>query len=118
MAWSSTMSTRISLNGMLSGGAALNMGSAGAGRVNQNLEPRPTSLLKPIWPPMSSTRRLPIARPRPVPPNSRVVEESACENCWNSIACRSAAMPTPESVTEQRTGPRHRHPRRQRTLLQ
>jgi hypothetical protein len=34
-------------------------------------------------PPMSSARRLLIARPSPVPPYLRVVDESACENDWN-----------------------------------
>ncbi len=41
-------------------------------------------------PPISSARRLLIARPRPVPPYLRVVDESACENDWNSRLMPSA----------------------------
>ncbi len=38
---------------------------------------------------MSSTRRFTIDKPRPVPPNWRVVEASTCENGWNSASCRA-----------------------------
>jgi len=38
---------------------------------------------------------------RPVPPYSRVVEESACENCWNRRSWACAAIPMPESMTRQ-----------------
>ena len=48
--------------------------------VNQNVDPAPTTLRKPISPPISSTSRLEIARPRPVPPYLRVVDPSACVN--------------------------------------
>ncbi len=41
-------------------------------------------------PPISSERRLLIARPRPVPPYLRVVDESACENDWNRRLIASA----------------------------
>ena len=41
-------------------------------------------------PPISSASRLLIARPRPVPPYLRVVDESACENDWNSRPMPSA----------------------------
>ena len=45
---------------------------AGArGTVNQNDEPRPSMLSKPMVPPISSTRRFEIASPRPVPPYCR-----------------------------------------------
>ena len=42
--------------------------------------PRPGSLSSQIRPPISSTSFRLIARPRPVPPNFRVVEPSACVN--------------------------------------
>ena len=45
--------------------------------VNQNVLPTPTSLSTPMSPPISATRRLQIASPRPVPPYRRVVEPSA-----------------------------------------
>ena len=40
--------------------------------VNQNKEPRPSELSKPISPPRSLTSCLQIARPRPVPGYLRV----------------------------------------------
>ena len=53
---------------------------AGSGSVNQNVLPSPGSLSTPSVPPMAVTNWREMARPRPVPPNLRVVEESACEN--------------------------------------
>jgi hypothetical protein len=38
-------------------------------------------------------------QPRPVPPCNRVVDASACENGWNSLAAASGAMPMPLSLT-------------------
>ena len=52
--------------------------------VNQKSEPCPSALSRPISPPISSTSRLEMARPRPVPPYRRVVEASACVNFSNS----------------------------------
>ena len=54
-----------------------------AGTVNQKIDrrsPAPGSM--PISPPMASTRRLEIARPRPEPPNLRAWLESAWTNSW------------------------------------
>jgi len=48
---------------------------------------------------MSSTSRLLIASPRPVPPNSRVVELSTWLNDRNSRSCFSGGMPRPVSAT-------------------
>ena len=45
-----------------------------------NVLPRPGSLSTQIRPPISSTSLAEIVRPRPVPPNRRVVEPSACSN--------------------------------------
>ena len=41
-----------------------------------------------------------MASPRPVPPYLRVVDESACENDWNSRLMTSADRPMPVSRTE------------------
>ena len=62
---------------------------AGASMVNWNVEPVPGRRSRAhMRPPISSARRLLIARPRPVPPYLRVVEESACVNDWNSRPMR------------------------------
>ncbi len=60
---------------------------SGASSVNQNCDPTPTVLDTPIVPPRLSTSPFEIARPRPVPPNRRVVEASACVNFSNSRRC-------------------------------
>ena len=67
---------------------------------NQKCEPSPSSLSIPIFPPMSSTSCLLIASPRPVPPNSRVVEESPWENFLNSWDMPFLEIPMPVSFTE------------------
>src|SRR6058998_629739 len=54
-----------------------------------------------MWPPMSSTSRLEMVRPRPVPPYWRVVEESACVKLSKMTSSLSAGMPMPVSETEQ-----------------
>ena len=66
-------------------------GAAGSGSVNQKVLPSPGSLSTPSVPPMAVTSWRQMARPRPVPPNLRVVEESACENASNSRS-RSALV--------------------------
>ncbi len=53
-----------------------------------------------MWPPMSSTSRLEMVRPRPVPPNWRVVDESACVKLSKMTSSLSAGMPMPVSETE------------------
>ena len=50
---------------------------------NQKVEPSPGALIRPILPPISSTSCRQMASPSPVPPNWRVVDESAWENAWN-----------------------------------
>ena len=71
--------------------------------VNQKVLPWPGSLSTPISPPMSSARRLLMARPRPVPPNLRVVDVSAWVKDWKSLPRCSAVRPMPVSVTLKRT---------------
>ena len=56
-------------------------------------------------PPMASTSRLQMARPRPVPPNRRVVDWSAWLKAPNSAAILSLAMPMPVSRTATRRPP-------------
>ena len=53
-----------------------------------------------IRPPINSTKRLEMARPRPVPPYLRVVEASACEKLSKMVERRSAGIPMPVSETE------------------
>ena len=67
------------------GGSRGGSSATGARIVKLNVAPLPApSLSAHIVPPISSASRLLIARPRPVPPYLRVVDESACENDWNS----------------------------------
>ena len=73
-----------------------------SGTVNQKVEPRPGWLSTPMVPPINSTSCLQMARPRPVPPYWRVVEESTWEKLLNRRARRSGAMPMPESLTAKR----------------
>ena len=74
-----------------------------SGTSNQNVAPWPASESTPIWPFISSTMRLEMARPRPVPPYRRVVEASAWLNAWNRRACAAREMPTPVSRTSKRS---------------
>ena len=98
MAESSTISTRSPLRS-LAGGSARGTGASGSRSSNQNVDPAPGVLSTPIRPPINSTRRLEIARPRPVPPYFRVVEASAWLNSVNSRVRASSPMPIPVSVT-------------------
>ena len=52
---------------------------------------------------ISSTMRLQIASPSPVPPYSRVVDASAWLKAWNSRVWASGSMPMPVSRTSKRT---------------
>ena len=51
-------------------------------------------------PPIRSTSVDEMARPRPVPPNRRVVDPSACRNGWKISCCLSFEMPMPLSLTK------------------
>ena len=53
-------------------------------------------------PPISSTKRLQMDRPRPLPPKRRVVDASACEKPSKIWTRFSAAMPMPLSRTAMR----------------
>ena len=54
---------------------------------------------------MRSTMRFEIARPRPVPPNLRVAEPSACSNSRKMRAWSRGAIPMPVSRTWKRMSP-------------
>jgi hypothetical protein len=72
--------------------------AAGARTVKQKLLPCPgPALSTPIVPPISSTNRLLIASPRPVPPYLRVVLLSAWLNFWNNRDRPSLLRPMPVS---------------------
>ena len=70
--------------------------------LNQKVEPWPNSLCTPTSPPMARARLLLMARPRPEPPYSRVVEASACTKLWNRRSICSGFKPMPVSVTAKR----------------
>ncbi len=75
--------------------------------MNQNVDPTPTVLRTPVWPPMRRARRALMASPRPVPPWRRVVLASTWLKLWNSRPRRSAGMPGPVSVTSNRRSASH-----------
>ena len=67
--------------------------------VKENVLPWPLTLSSFISPPMSSHNCLLIERPRPVPPNLRVVERSSWVKTSKIVLCLSCAMPMPVSFT-------------------
>jgi hypothetical protein len=68
------------------------------GRVNQNVDPRPSSDVTPIPPPSSLASSRDIERPKPVPPKRRVVELSACWKGTNNDAQWLFESPIPVSL--------------------
>src|SRR5882724_3438802 len=62
-------------------------------------EPLPGSLVTVTSPPIIRTSLRVMARPRPVPPYCRAVEESAWVNSSNSLACCAGVIPMPVSAT-------------------
>ncbi|MNG74491.1 hypothetical protein D3C79_329720 [compost metagenome] len=99
-ALSSTTSTRAPAS---SAGTTLRCGCAfsptPSQTLNENVLPLPAWESTAIVPPISSTRRLQMARPRPVPPYWRVVELSAWAKAWKSRPDCSGVMPMPVSCT-------------------
>ncbi len=61
--------------------------------------PWPSSLRTAISPPSACANRRLMVRPRPVPPNCRVTELSACTNGSKIDSSFSAGMPMPLSIT-------------------
>ena len=79
---------------------AVGSSAYGARIVKRKVEPRPGPALPThIVPPISSARRLLMARPSPVPPYLRVVELSAWLKLWNSLPMPAGVRPMPESRT-------------------
>ena len=72
-----------------------------AGSVTVKVVPLPGSLSTVMSPPIIWQNFRLIARPRPVPPNLRVVEASACANAWKSRPICSGVMPMPVSLTRE-----------------
>ena len=101
MALSSTSSTCLPVSSLGTPAAAARDGtSAGSATiVKWNVEPSPATLSTHMVPPISSASRLLTARPRPVPPYLRVVDESTWLNSSNRRWTRSAGMPMPVSRT-------------------
>ena len=104
VAFSSSTTSTSGVAGPASAAGAASPGSGRAsppirGRRTVNVEPRPSSLVRWMSPPIICAKRRLIASPRPVPPYLRVVEGSACVNDWNSRRCCSGVMPMPVSVT-------------------
>ena len=72
---------------------------SGSRRITKwNSLPCPTSLSTHKRPARASTRRLEMVKPRPVPPNLRVVELSSCENASKIEASLDSGMPMPVSL--------------------
>ena len=73
---------------LLQRGDGVSSGGADAGRklaVKEKVLPRPGSLCNAMRPPISSTSRVQMVRPRPVPPNLRVVEPSAWRKASKTV---------------------------------
>jgi len=73
------------------------------GSMSANIEPWPRVLCTLSSPPSTVVRRRQIARPSPLPPKRRVVEESACSKSANTRAASSGVMPMPVSRTSTRS---------------
>ncbi len=67
--------------------------------VKRKVDPTLALRLTSMRPFINSMRRFEMASPRPVPPYSLVVEESACSNASKMRSCFSAEMPMPVSRT-------------------
>ena len=78
------------------------------GSSNQNVEPSPSALSKPMRPPWAEAISWQSASPRPVPPILRVSEVSTRKNLVKTWSCWSAGMPSPASVTQTRAKPPRR----------
>ena len=63
------------------------------GRSTVKVAPAPGTLATPMRPPISSTRRLEMARPRPVPPCRRAGPLSACSNSAKMRSIASGGTP-------------------------
>ena len=69
------------------------------GSENAKLVPSLTLLSMVSSPPISSTSRLQIASPNPVPPNFLEIDASACSKALNNLVLPVSLMPMPVSLT-------------------
>src|SRR5437899_3016420 len=74
------------------------------GSLNVKVEPTPTWLVTPIFPPCNSTNLRQRANPRPVPSCFAALVPT-CRNSSNTASWSSAAIPTPVSLTDTSTSP-------------
>ncbi len=106
--FTATSSTSNRRSGASRAGASAGSASTGSasarGRVssNQKVAPSPGVLSQPRVPPISSTMRLQMARPRPVPPYWRETEASAWVKRSNRWSTCSRVTPMPLSLTAMR----------------
>src|SRR3954468_11771754 len=75
------------------------------GSSNQNEEPEPSVLSKPIRPSWATTISCARAKPRPVPPTRAAGPRSARKDFSNTCGCSATGIPSPASVTDTRTRP-------------
>jgi len=85
-------------------GTVLSAGMASCAlNVRRKVEPCPLSLVTVMSPPIMRASWREMARPRPEPPNLRVVAPSACVKTVNSLSVVSSDMPMPVSETSTTT---------------
>ena len=82
------------------GSTAIDSALASSNKVKLNWLPLPKELFTVISPSINKHSFLVIAKPKPVPPNSRVVEASTCVNLSNSIEVLLSGIPIPVSWME------------------
>ncbi len=97
---SARIATRIGASNCASSAPAVPVSANGSS--NQNVEPSPSRLCSPIWPPRASTSCLAIVVPNPLPPNRRVIEGSAWVKLSKMRAWTACGMPIPVSTTSKR----------------
>ena len=71
----------------------------GRGKFKVKHEPLPGADCTATWPPINCARSRQMDKPRPLPPNRRVVDSSACWKGSNIVCKASALMPMPLSRT-------------------
>ena len=85
------------------GACSVFQSSPGSSSIStQKVLPPPLRSSTPISPPIKATSWRQIERPRPVPPNRRVIDPSACWNFWNSLLLAFSVRPMPVSLTSMR----------------
>ena len=70
-----------------------------AGRAKANVDPSPSTLSTQMTPPVAPRSAWRCSRPRPVPPNFRVLSWSPWLKLSKIFSCLSSGMPMPVSLT-------------------